>query len=240
MFRILIHRRYAALIAGLLLMMVSIAEAGSTRPINFVNNTGRVANDLHIEFRQAVDPHPPGGPFGPFAGEKGSGTSKIDFSSGTVNPGAGARIVFRSSSSRIRVKRWWWTLNGKRIGRIMRERHLAMVSFDQDFIRSGEAVSVEAYAAAALGNRSQFIVAYVITDPNGQSFPLPEVVIEVAAGYERNQQLFSTALSAPGEYKLSYTVIDGDTHEVIADGTSTVIVDEGVRELLGEAEANPL
>lgn len=101
------------------LIFTGMAMGGATRRFTFDNNTGQAANDLHIEFKQAVEPVPgTTGDYGPFPNVEGSGTSKLDFDGGTVADGGSAAISFKTTSSKITVKRWWWTKDGRRISRI--------------------------------------------------------------------------------------------------------------------------
>ncbi|HEV7503606.1 MAG TPA: hypothetical protein VGS07_01715 [Thermoanaerobaculia bacterium] len=112
------------LVAMTLLSLVLLAllpwavSADSTQELTFTNTTNKKVNDLHVEFGQAVTPQPPAGPYGPFTGQSGGGTSKVDFKGGTVAAGGSATITFTSSANQITVKRWWWTLDGRRVGAV--------------------------------------------------------------------------------------------------------------------------
>jgi hypothetical protein len=211
------------------LLSATAAWAGSTRPIKFPNNTGVAVNDLHVEFVQAVEPQPaPAGPYGPFGSQSGNGTTKVDFSGGVVPAGGSATITFTSTSPRIKIKRWWWTLNGKRVGAIQGEKALAMIHFDQDALRPGEIATVNLLAMADFGRDASFTVNYSITFPNGDIQPMPLVILDVAGGQEVHQQLLSGAVSDHGIYTLSFIGVDllsGETTE----GSSTLVVDGGTK-----------
>ena len=62
--------------------------------------------------------------YGAFSNQSGGGSGRIDFDGGTVNAGAATSIRFSSTSNQITVKSWWWTLDGRRIGRIQSSRDL--------------------------------------------------------------------------------------------------------------------
>jgi len=103
---------------GLLAVLPWAVSADTTQPFTFTNTTGKQVNDLHVEFRQAVTPQPPAGPYGPFTTQSGGGTSRVDFKGGTVAAGGSATITFTSSASQITIKQWWWTINGVREGAV--------------------------------------------------------------------------------------------------------------------------
>jgi hypothetical protein len=103
---------------GLLALLPWAASADSTASFTFTNATGKKVNDLHVEFRQAVTPQPPAGPYGPFTGQSGGGTSRVDFKGGAVAIGGSATITFTSSANDITIEKWWWTIDGKREGAI--------------------------------------------------------------------------------------------------------------------------
>jgi hypothetical protein len=220
--------RSVLVVLAVVLLSSTDAWAASTRRITFRNNTGVAVNDLHVEFVQGVTPHPPGGPFGPFPNENGGGTSKVDFSGGAVANGGNAAITFTSTSSRITVKRWWWTLNGARVGAIMGEKALAMVHLDHDALRPGEIATINFLAMADFDKDASFTVTYSITFPNGDTQTMPPVVLDVAAGQEVHQQLLSGPVFDMGTYTLNYIGVDEVSGEV-TEGSSTLVVDSGTR-----------
>ena len=205
------------------------AWAASTRRITFKNNTGQAVNDLHVEFVQASTPNPPGGPFGAFPNENGSGTTKIDFSGGVVPKNGSTSITFTSSSSRIKVKRWWWTLDGVRVGSIQGEKVLAIVGFDQDSLRLSELATISLDGMADFGLDAKLAVNYTIATPSGASFSLGPVALEIGAGQETHQQLLAGPLTELGTYTLTYSAVDEETGDVVSEGTSAVAVDSGTR-----------
>jgi hypothetical protein len=217
----------AALFALALVVLTGDAWA-TTRKITFKNKTGQAANDLHVEFVQASTPSPAGGPFGAFPNENGGGTTKVDFSGGAVPNNGQTSITFTSTSSRIKVKDWWWTWNGVQIGALQHEKTLAMVNFNQDFLRMGEMATVDVFAMADFGLDASLSVTYTIITPSGVTLNLA-VNLVVPAGQELNQQLVAGAVSEFGTYTVIYKTVDQATGEIVTEGSSTVVVDSGVR-----------
>jgi len=118
----------------IILIATGVAMAGATRQFTFNNNTGRAANDLHIEFKQAVEPVAGAtGNYGPFPNAQGSGTSKVDFDGGTVVNGGSASIKFKTGSSKITIKKWWWTRDGVRIGHVHTRLAAQVLPLDAHF-----------------------------------------------------------------------------------------------------------
>ncbi len=217
-----------ALFALALVVLTGDAWA-TTRKITFKNNTGRAANDLHVEFVQASTPSPAGGPFGAFPNENGGGTTKVDFSGGAVPNNGQTSITFTSTSSRIRVKDWWWTWNGVKIGALQHEKTLAMVNFNQDFLRMGEMATVDVLAMADLGLDANLSVSYTLTAPSGVTTNFGPINLVVPAGQELNQQLLAGPVSEFGTYTVTYETVDQETGDIVTEGSSTVVVDSGVR-----------
>lgn len=219
----------ALLAVALVVLTGADAWAASTRKITFKNKTGQAVNDLHVEFTQGSTPHPPGGPFGAFPNENGGSTTKIDFSGGVVPKDGSTSITFTSTSSRIKVQRWWWTLDGQRVGPIQREKHLAMVNFNQDFLRVGEIATIELYGVAEDLLDSKLTVNYTVVTPSGATLNLGPVDVTIPAGMELNQQLLAGAVSELGTYTLTYETVDLETGDVVSEGSSTLVVDSGTR-----------
>lgn len=208
-----------------------VAHAGSTRSIVFKNDTGKEVNDLHIEFKQAVKLLPPGGPFGDFRSENGSGTSKVDFRDGQVANGNSTRITFTTTSSRITIRRWWWTLDGRRVGRIMGEIGFATVAFNQDALRLGETATVAIHASGYEDQTAQYRLEYRLLFPNGESLDIDPMNVTVAAGKATHQQLWSAPLTQKGVYRLEYKTIDKESGLVLSEGGSELLVDDGEGEM---------
>ncbi|GAB4198556.1 MAG: hypothetical protein Tsb002_33570 [Wenzhouxiangellaceae bacterium] len=226
-------KRYGYL-TGLVALLLLIGSAqATTRVITFNNNTGQNANDLHVEFVQGTTAVPdlPSQNYGAFPNENGSGTSTINFSGGTVNNNGSTAIRFRNGSSRITVKKWWWTLNGRRIGRIMSERNLAMATFDQLNIRPGEYATVAVYAAAQLDKDTIFELKYSITTPDGTSYDMPAMELVVPAGNDLHQQSLAVPLTERGAYHLTYSATNLETGEEVSTGDATLMVDDGINVL---------
>ncbi|RJP37468.1 MAG: hypothetical protein C4547_05520 [Phycisphaerales bacterium] len=103
----------------------TLAEAGATRKVKFVNNTGKDVNDLHIELKQACDVPE----YEPFGTIQGDGTSRIDLKDGTVEDGESADLKFKTTSNAVEIKKWWWTIDGKREGNENKDNGTAELSF---------------------------------------------------------------------------------------------------------------
>ena len=124
------------------------ALAGANRVLSFVNNTGQDANDLHVELIQASTPVLGNNSYGAFPNQSGGGSTRIDFDGGTVNAGAATSIRFSSASPQITVKKWWWTLNGRQIGRRNTSRDLQVQNIRQiQIARSKKVVLFRVIAA---------------------------------------------------------------------------------------------
>jgi hypothetical protein len=108
-----IHCGFAVLL--LVLATALVAQAG-TKNYTFTNDTGQFANDLHIEFNQAVTQNPD--PPSPFNTSSGSGTATVDFSGGNVAINGHVQCQFTTTGSGPTIKRGWWTHNGTNIGNL--------------------------------------------------------------------------------------------------------------------------
>ncbi|MCB9304477.1 MAG: hypothetical protein H6566_27910 [Lewinellaceae bacterium] len=102
----------------------TLALGQNKRSWAFTNNTGQAANDLHIELAVGTVPvnivtnpndgmRRAGGIFTEFP-EAGS-PSRHDYAGGQVANGNSITLQFKDNT---RPRRWWWTLNGNRIGDI--------------------------------------------------------------------------------------------------------------------------
>lgn len=105
---------------GFLLLAASVgasrwARAG-TQAYTFTNDTGQVANDLHIEFKHGVNwaPDPPP----PFTASSGQGTSTFNASGGNVANGGGVAATFTTTGSGPTIRRGYWTHDGTNIGNL--------------------------------------------------------------------------------------------------------------------------
>ncbi len=108
------------------LLVVGMASAG-TRTFRFENDTGAAADDLHIRLvnGSTYDAFNSS----PFLDEVGTdGGTNHDLSNGTVANGASATVRFTSTSPRIKVKSWYWTVGGFRVGTINQGDPVAAVS----------------------------------------------------------------------------------------------------------------
>ena len=106
---------------GLLLCFASIAQAKSSKTFTFTNNEAVAANDLHVETKQAADPvADASGKYGVFDNVKSKSGNSHSFDGGTVNANASTKIKLESTSSKTEVKRWWWSKDGRRLGKVRR------------------------------------------------------------------------------------------------------------------------
>jgi hypothetical protein len=93
--------------------------AGNEKTFKFPNakpkkGEGQAANDLHIEWSRAVTVKQDQ----PFGTTNGSGTSTTDHSDGDVGVGGSGSVTVDWDGTMPKVKRWWWTKDGKRVGPI--------------------------------------------------------------------------------------------------------------------------
>ena len=102
------------------------ALAGDNR-YTFSNDTGRAANDLHIWFSQSVTAvqDRPSGDYGAFGNCADNGTSSPEFDNGTVAADSTTTIRFTNTGS-MTIKKWYWTWNGRRIGKVHRGSPMAV------------------------------------------------------------------------------------------------------------------
>ena len=109
--------RYLAILAGLTILSVGPIASNTLLDgedtFTFTNNTGQAVNDLHIDWSRAVKVKSDT----PFVKTSGSGTNKTDHSKGAVAAGATASVTVTWDGSDPKVKKWWWTEDGKQVGR---------------------------------------------------------------------------------------------------------------------------
>jgi len=106
-------KKFTWIAAGLLalLLQTTIASAQSTDSFTFTNNTGKDVDDLHIEWTRSVDitSH------APFKKGSGSGTSRADFSKGTVKADGTCEVEVSYDGTDPKVKSWYWTIGGEKV-----------------------------------------------------------------------------------------------------------------------------
>lgn len=134
---------FSGLFSLILLLAFSstITQAQNKRSWTFTNNTGQAANDLHIELVVGTVPvnivtnpadgvRRAGGVFSEFP-ESGS-PSHHDYAGGRVANTGSITLQFKDKT---RPRRWWWTLDGNRIGDIQgpNSSSLASVTPMQDW-----------------------------------------------------------------------------------------------------------
>lgn len=93
------------------LFMFASAFALSTDSFTFPNNTGKDVDDLHIEWTKAVEITSNS----PFKKASGSGSSRADFSKGTVEKDGTCEIKVSYDGTDPAVKSWYWTIGGKKV-----------------------------------------------------------------------------------------------------------------------------
>ncbi len=109
--------RSTLLVSGL---VVCVALAGfgadalaAKRTVTFKNTTGKKVNDLHIKTVEGVTIDS----MTPFQDDNGvDGGNSHDLSNGTVDTMGTATVKMSSGSPSIKIKEWWWTLDGKQVG----------------------------------------------------------------------------------------------------------------------------
>ncbi|MCW5923265.1 MAG: hypothetical protein KIS77_13040 [Saprospiraceae bacterium] len=112
---------YALIITAPLANIAAQNESKEKTVFTFPNNTGQDANDLHILLSEGTPPvniekvmgiEKVGGIFSDFPRE---GKSPQDYAGGTVANGSSITIQFKEKT---KVRSWYWTRDGKRIGEI--------------------------------------------------------------------------------------------------------------------------
>jgi hypothetical protein len=90
--------------------------AGNEKTFTFPNSgrRARASNDLHIEWSRAVTVKKDD----PFGTTQGSGTSRTDHSDGNVGVNGSGSVTVDWNGTMPKVKRWWYTKDGKRSGPI--------------------------------------------------------------------------------------------------------------------------
>jgi len=100
--------------AAILVIALAPAAQACRENIKFKNKTGVTVNDLHIEFNRGVDVTDAGA-FGDNSGQNGNGSH--DLSGGSVANGDSTEIdVTSEPCDNIKIKRWWWTVDGEPTG----------------------------------------------------------------------------------------------------------------------------
>ncbi len=214
-------RRSLACVA--LIAMVGAAQAADKK-FPFKNDTGEEANDLHIEFDQGVTPEKENGSYGAFDNYNSSpGSSSAEFDGGTVADGSTTKIRFNNTGPKITIKKWWWTKDGKRIGKIHKSMSCAAISFDQSLLRSGEILTMSAEAVGGEDTGGELLISSWVTLPDASDVWLAPISISVSPGESCTQQLFglSSAGLESGEYTVHYVAEDLETG-LVTDGSSSL------------------
>lgn len=217
---------------GIVVALLSIfsvsSYAAATRTITFTNNTGQNANDLHIEFKQAAD-NKDAGAFGNINGDK---TSKHDYSNGNVAAGANNTMKFETTSSRLTINRWWWTLDGKRIGEIQGEKQVAVMNIEQNNARMGDLITLGCSIFASMFEPLNIFVNWVLLSPSGMVVAEGSLPLNAPPGHEGSMQIPAGNYEEMGTYTLHYDAMSD--MGVMSEGTSTVVVDDGQRPIIIE------
>jgi len=87
----------------------------------FINRTGQAVNDLHIIFSATVTHVRPSPPT-PFLKAWGIRTNVIHFDGAPVANGRQVGPITFASPHQLEVADWWWTRDGRRIGRTHPQR----------------------------------------------------------------------------------------------------------------------
>ncbi len=107
-------------------MMGAPRALAADKLITFSNDTGRAANDLHVWFHQEVSAkRGSNGKFGAFGDCKGNDTGSPEFDNGTV-PSNGTTTIHFVNTGTMSIKKWYWTWDGRRIGKVHRGNPMAV------------------------------------------------------------------------------------------------------------------
>ena len=107
-------------------MMAPPHALAADKLITFSNDTGRAANDLHVWFHQEVSAkRGSNGKFGAFGDCKGNDTGSPEFDNGTV-PSNGTTTIHFVNTGTMSIKKWYWTWDGRRIGKVHRGSPMAV------------------------------------------------------------------------------------------------------------------
>lgn len=192
------------LICGLFLLNSNTSFAQNNENKNvwiFTNSTGQDANDLHMEFHVGCLPtnlpaddngiRRAGGVFVNFP-TNGS-PSRHDYSGGEVENGESITLQFDNAT---RLKKWWWTKDGRRIGNIERanSEDLSTIAFepvvpnDLEYITTGTNQTTDQVANLSVHNPTDspaqvyIPICYIPSDGKYQSYVITsEVAITVGA-----------------------------------------------------------
>lgn len=106
-----LQRSALAFALGSTLLGLAPSADAARRVITFQNNSGQVADDLHIETKQGCSVE--WASTTPFNSERGvNGGSKHNLYNGTVPVAGTATVALTSDSETIEVEKWWWTSGG--------------------------------------------------------------------------------------------------------------------------------
>lgn len=217
---------------GVILFGVAAVSSANELSLKFPNNSGKKANDLHLETKAHFKPlkDPVTHKYGNFVDGPTTSGNKADFSDGTVEKGKTTKIKFETTANKLTIKQWWWTWNGSRIGKIQKSLNLAMVSFDQREVGHGESVTVELFAASAVDSNGLFQIDYSVETPDGEVMSMPSIEVAVPEGKSLHRQLWAESLGSAGIYTIRFEAIDLDSGETLSSGSSTVTVDSGMHD----------
>ena len=212
-------------IIGILFLLSTAAFAAKEKTFEFTNKTGQEANDLHIRFVQGAHPVPeiPGQNYGAFTDSSGAGSTSLDFEGGSVPDGGSTKIKFKTSSSKLTIKEWWWTWNGDRIGELHDGKNFAAAAFDQTNVNPSEVYTVTVYAEAEQFEPASFIINVFVFDTFGAPIFQTSRQIDLAPGDVYEEQIFVGSAEGSGEQHVLYDVYDAVSNETM-DGDGTLFV----------------
>ncbi|UAA38360.1 hypothetical protein KIH87_16985 [Paraneptunicella aestuarii] len=224
-----------ALLVTLFCVLSGTSFAAAKRTITFTNNTGQDANDLHIEFKQAATNTDSGA----FGNVQGDSTSKHDYDGGAVANGASTTLKFSTTSSRLTINRWWWTLDGQRIGSIQSEQAFASAHIEQENAKPGDLITVAISVFAKVFEALDIVVNWTLTNPQGDVIAAGSQPMHAPPGHQVDMQVWTGPVDEIGIYHLQYDAIAASGEVSIGEGD--LVVDEGMRPIaVDEDEAQPV
>ncbi len=148
------------------LFLYASAYCLSTDSFTFKNNTGKDVDDLHVEWTKAVDLDSND----KFKKSSGSGSSRADFSKGTVKDGDTCEVKVSYDGTDPEIKKWYWTIGGKKVRDEKVSDVVALATDDMNGMTVLEMITESGKITAYLPDtiwKGATIQGTVIATPNG-------------------------------------------------------------------------